>query len=63
MRRILCMEERLSNRKAEFIEKEKRVFPVILDQCLCLLRSQLEGAKMFKETCEKNDIVELLKLI
>ena len=51
------------NRKAEFIEKEKRLFPIILDQCLPSLRSQLEGTKTFEETKEKNDIVELLKLI
>ena len=28
-----------------------------------MLRSQFEGAKTFEETCEKNDIVKLLKLI
>ena len=55
--------ELVHNRKAEFIEKEKRVFLIILDQCLPSLRSQLEGAKTFEETKEKNDIVELLKLI
>ena len=25
--------EIIHNRKAEFVEKEKRVFPIILDQC------------------------------
>ena len=45
------------------MEKQKRVFPIIYDQCLPLLRSQLEEGEAFKERCEKNDIVELLKLI
>ena len=35
---------------AEFIKKEKRVFPIITDQCSPSLRSQLEGAKTFEET-------------
>ena len=39
--------------KAEFIEKEKRVFPIILDQCLPSLRSQLEGAKILKKYVRK----------
>ena len=41
--------------------RKKRVFSIILDQCLPSLRLQLEGAKTFEETCEKNDNVELLK--
>ena len=53
----------ICNKKAEFIKKEKRFFPIILDQCSPSLRSQLEGARTFEETCKKNDIAELLKLI
>ena len=51
------------SRRAEFTKKEKWVFPMILDQCLPSLRSQLEGTKMFEEARKKNDIVELLKHI
>ena len=51
------------SKKAEVIEKEKRVFPSILDQCSPSLRSQLEVMKKFEEAHEKNYIVELLKLI
>ena len=54
--------ELIHNKKAEFIEKEKQVFPIILGQCSLSLRSQLEGTKTFEEEHEKNDIVELLKL-
>ena len=55
--------ELLHKRKTDFIENEKRVFPIILNQCSPSLKSQLEGAKIFEETCEKNDVMELLKLI
>ena len=41
------------NQKAEFIEKEKRVFQIILDQCSPLLRSQMQGAKNFKKCVKK----------
>ena len=51
------------SKKAELIEKEKRVFPIILEQCSPSLRSQLEGMKTFEEAREKNDIVEVRKLI
>ena len=44
--------ELVHNRKAELIKK-KQVFPIILDQCLLSIRSQLEGAKTFEETKEK----------
>ena len=46
--------ELVQKTKADLIKKEKRVFPIILDQCLPLLRSQLKGAKT-EETCETND--------
>ena len=55
--------ELIHNRKADFIEKEKRAFPIILDQCSPSLKSQLEGTKNFQETCEKNDVINLPKLI
>ena len=45
--------ELIHSQKAEFTEKEKRVFPIILDQCSQSLRSQLEGATTFHKTCEK----------
>ena len=48
---------------AEFKEKEERVFPIIPGHCSPSLRSQLEGTKSFKDTCEKNDIIEFLKII
>ena len=41
------------NKKGDFTKKEKRVFPIILDQCSPLLRSPLEGAKAFKEAHTK----------
>ena len=47
----------IHNKKAEFIKKEKHIFPIILNQCSPSLRSQLEGAKIFEEACEKNDIM------
>ena len=47
----------------KLVEKEKRVFPSILDQCSPSPRSQLEGAETFEATQEKNDIIELLELI
>ena len=43
--------------------KKTRVFPIILNQCLPLLRLQLQGAKTFEEMYEMNDIVKLFKLI
>ena len=43
----------IHSKKAEFVEKEKRVFPIILDQCSPSLRSQLEDMKTFEEACEK----------
>ena len=51
------------NKKAEFEKKEKWVFSIILGQCSTSLRSQLDGTSKFNETCEKNNIIELLKLI
>ena len=45
--------ELVHNKKAKFKKKEKQVFQIILDQCLPSLRCQLEGAKTFKEACEK----------
>ena len=54
--------ELVHNKKADFTKKEKQVLPIILDQCSPSLRPQLEGAKTFEEA-QKNDIVELLKLI
>ena len=53
----------IHSKKAEFIEKEKCILPIILDQCSPSLRSQLEGMKTFEEAYEKNDIVEVLKLL
>ena len=50
--------ELIHNQRAEFEEKEKRVFPIILEQC-----SQLEGAKSLQDTCEKSYFMELLKTI
>ena len=55
--------ELVHSQKADFTEKEKRVFPITLDQCSCSLRSQLKGDKTFQEMCKKNDVMELLKLI
>ena len=55
--------ELIQSQKADFTEKEKRVFLIILDQCSPSLRLQLEGTKTFEEMCKKNKIVELLKLI
>ena len=55
--------ELVDSQKADFTEKEKRVFPIILDQRSPSLKSLLEGAKSFQETCEKNDVVELLKIV
>ena len=43
----------IHSKKAEFIEKEKHVFPIILDQCSPSLRSQLERMKTFEEAREK----------
>ena len=40
--------ELIHNQIAEFVEKEKRVFPIILNQWSPPLRSQLEGAKHLK---------------
>ena len=45
--------ELVLSQKAKFTEKEKRVFPIILDQCSPSWRSQLEEVKMFQETCTK----------
>ena len=50
------------SRMADFTRKQKRVFPIILNKCTPSLRSQLEGAKIFEEATENNDIVELFKL-
>ena len=55
--------ELIQIKKAEFIEKEKQLFPIILNQCSLSLRSQLEGAKTLEEAPEENDIMELLMLI
>ena len=55
--------ELIHSQKADFTEKEKQVFPIILDQCSPSLKLQLEGAKHFQETCEKNNIMELRKLV
>ena len=45
--------ELVHNMKPEFTEREKQVFPIILDQCLPSLRSQLKGTKAFEEAGEK----------
>ena len=55
--------ELVHSQKANFTEKVKQVFFIILDQCSSSLKLQLEGAKNFQETCKKNNVVELLKLI
>ena len=55
--------ELVHKQRAEFKKKEKRVFPIILGQRSPSLRLQLKGAKLFEETYEKNDVVELLKII
>ena len=39
--------ELIHSQKADFTEKEKRLFPIILDQCSPSLKSQLEDAKFF----------------
>ena len=54
--------EKLCKRQADYKEKEKRVFPIILGQCSPSPHSQLEGGKGFKKICKENDVVELLKL-
>ena len=55
--------EKQHKRQADYEEKEKMVFPIILGQCSPSLHSQLEGGKDFKKICKENDVVELLKLI
>ena len=39
--------KKVSNKEAEFEDKEKRVFQIILGQCSPTLRLQLEGASDF----------------
>ena len=55
--------ELVHKQRAEFKEKEKSLFPIILRQCSPSFRLQLEGAKSFENTCEKNDLIEILKII
>ena len=49
--------ELVHDHKAEFEEKGKRVFSIILDQCSPSLRSELEGAKSFEDACEKKTLL------
>ena len=42
---------------AEFEEKEKRVFPIVLGEFFPSLISQLEGGKGFEKICKNSNMI------